>query len=298
MAATEMKLGMRYVGPAVEGGRLDADELGTAILGLATAMGRTSRILYGDETRVRLEVQADFEKGSFGIEFFAVASAVDLLPALTLEQLYQIGMILGAGGLGGGVIGLLRWLRGRKPKSVDRKGDTVVIQNQDGETQTINLNVYNVYGDPQVRGGLASVTRPLEHEGVDFVEVRIEKEEPQRIERADRDSFEKAVGPGDEVSVDRRITVVEVVSPVFRERNKWRFAQGDALFYASIRDEGFLEDVSKHKQLFGKGDALRVEMETEMRIGEDGRPHFDRRILRVLGRLREGRGDQLPLEGT
>ena len=75
MAATltdqeEMRLNVRYRGLDVDQGRMSALELGPAIFAVGQMVGRTSRVLYGDEARVKVEVRADFEHGSFGIDFF------------------------------------------------------------------------------------------------------------------------------------------------------------------------------------------------------------------------------------
>jgi hypothetical protein len=294
-----MALTIQYEGPEIERGRMNADELGPAILGLSQMIGRTSRVLYGDETRVRLEVQADFRRGSFGVEFFAVASVSDLVPALDWEQLAKIaGVLFGGGGvLGGGVLGLMKLLKGRKPRETHQEGDNVTITNERGDIQVFNLTVYNTYTDSDVRQGFKALARPLDHEGIDAVEILPGSGEPQRIEREDRDAVINAPPPGDTVSLTRFITVLEIVSPVFREGNKWRFRQGESYFYAAIQDEVFLALVERREIAFGRGDALRVELEIEVTESESAFG-YDRRITRVLDHLIGGRGDQLRLPGA
>ena len=109
----EVRLRVRYLGSDVDRGRMSALELGPAIYGVGHMVGRTSRVLYGDETRVKVEVRADFEHGSFGIEFLAISNLGDLIPTLTLEQLAQICAVLGFGTTatamaGRGVLALIR----------------------------------------------------------------------------------------------------------------------------------------------------------------------------------------------
>ena len=98
----EMRLNVRYRGLDVDRGRMGALELGPAIFGVGQMVGRTSRVLYGDEARVKVEVRADFEHASFGIDFVARSTAQGLMPPLTMEDLKNISIVLGlvAGTLG------------------------------------------------------------------------------------------------------------------------------------------------------------------------------------------------------
>lgn len=58
----EMRLNVRYRGPDVDRGRMSALELGPAIFGMGQMVGRTSRVLYGDEIRVKVEVRAEITR--------------------------------------------------------------------------------------------------------------------------------------------------------------------------------------------------------------------------------------------
>lgn len=155
---SEMRLNVHYRGMDVERGRMSALELGPAIFGVGQMVGRTSRVLYGDEARVNVEVRANFERASFGIEFFAVSPGAELVPSLTLEQLANICIILGfAGGtVAGGMKGLLwiaRKLEGKDIDSVEVKGDETTIH-AEGESFDIRACPTNPARNFRAVGGI------------------------------------------------------------------------------------------------------------------------------------------------
>lgn len=300
ISGPEIKLDVCYCGSDPDRGRMSALEIGPAIFGIGQMVGQASRILYGDDTRVRVEVQADFKHASFGIELFAVATPGDLLSSLTVEQLAAIAAILGfsvgaAKGAAKGLLGLLRWQRGRRIERVERIGDEIHMTVQD-QSVNVTVNEYKVFIDPDVRRGLKSVIAPLERDGVDQLSIKAGVESPTIIEKGERESLASAPLPEEEVSLDTATAILEVISPVFREGNKWRFAQGGPPFWAGIEDEAFLERVARHGISFGRGDALKVRMEIRT-TRSGGELAFERRIVEVVDHI-QGPGDggnQIPL---
>jgi hypothetical protein len=294
-----MRLAVKYGGTEVDRGRMDALDLGPAIFGLGEMVGQTSRILFNDSTRVKVEVRADFPHASFGIEFLAVAAeGAGIIGALTLEQLAQIAEVLGFGlaasaGVVKGVIGLYRWQRGRRIDTAERTGDQIRLKIHD-ESVNVSVVEYNVFIDPTVRNGFRALVEPLKREGVDTVSIQADDGPKEVINRRERPLFAEAPLPEEELAVDRSTAVLEIVSISFREGNKWRFAQGAGTFYADILDEAFLAKVAAQREFFASGDALRVEMEIQtVRAGTE--LQFERKIIRVLEHLRAPRGGQLPL---
>lgn len=286
---------MRYTGPTPDRGRMNAMDVGPAIMAMGELMGRTSRIVFGDQARVRVDVQADFPHASFGIEFFLVAPFVGTLHSASLGDLANIATILGLN-LTSGVIGLLKWQRGRKIDKVERVGDQVNITAQNS-TITVTTVEYNVYIDAGVRTAIDTIIAPLEQEGVETLELRANNDPPAIIDKADATTMAQAPLPDDEVLVDRSQAILEIVAISFREGNKWRFAQGGATFYADITDEGFLDEVAKHGELFGARDALRVILETRTIKSAKGGFEYQRTIVNVLEHIRADRGDaQLSLD--
>lgn len=292
-----MKFTVKYRGPDVDRGRMSALDLGPAIFGVGEMVGEASRVLFNDETRVKVEVEADFPRASFGIDFHAVATVGEMISNLTLSDLANITQILGfTGGAGYGALKLLKWQRGRKVDKVEQVGDSFRLTINDESVNT-TINEYKIFISPTVRAGFRKLVEPLEAEGVQEVAIQPEGEPETKIERSEREYLANSPLPEQDVSTTKSEAILEIIGLSFRRDNKWRFAQGEATFFAEIADKSFLRQVASHKQLFGAGDALRVEMETRAtRVGVEF--HFERSVLRVLEHLPAmPGGGQLQLDG-
>lgn len=289
--APELRLQLRYEGPDVDRGRMSAVELGPVIFAIGDAVGRTSRLLYGDEKRIQLEVRADFEHGSFGIEFFAVSPTAQLVPPLSLDDLARIATILGLVGGVPGMIGFVRWLARRKIERIEESGDSYVVH-VEGDSVVLSVTDFKVFTDPVIRKDMTALVAPLEEDRVTGLEIRAGDSDPVHVTSSERDDFDIKGLPGEDISEEKSVQVLEVLSPSFQRDNKWYFAQGEAKYYATIEDEDFLARVEGREERFGKDDALRVEMVVDVTRDEAGKLRFDRRITRVLEHLRATEGDQ------
>ena len=281
---TEMKLDIKYRGRAVDAGRMAAVDLGPAIFGVGEIFAEAARVIYKDKARVRVEVHADLQHGSFGIEFFAVAIPDGLIPQLTLQDLANVAAILGfAGGTtAAGVMGvtrLIRWIRGRKIDRVEPLADDRIQITINDQSVNVTRTEYNIFVNPEVRKGFRNLTAPLEHPGVDDVVITPEGQAPERIDREERSSFQNMPAPEEEVDLAQVTAVLEIVQPALRGAYMWRFAQGSETFQAEVADDAFLKRVAD-REPFAAGDALRVEMEVRTTRTPEGW-RFQRKITRV-----------------
>jgi hypothetical protein len=293
--ANEMRIDVTYFGPLVEGGRIGAMDLGPSIFGLGKMVSQASLVLYGDSTRVNVEVEADFERGSFGLEAFIVSAAEGVWEALASDDLTNVLTNLGLGV--GGTVGLFkvfRWIRGRKVERAEKTPTGVTLTIHD-ESLHLTFVEYKLLVNPEMIEALESFVLPLKREGIDGVQIRPERGEPETITRHEASYFTRRVLPEEEISVDSSTAIVEVVSPSFREGNKWRLAQGSTTFWAEVLDEDFLQRVYRHEITFGKGDALHVEMETTT-TRTAGELQYDRIVIRVLKVIEADRGTQGTLD--
>jgi hypothetical protein len=295
---TEMKLDVRYRGRAVNGGRMAAVDLGPAIFAVGEIFGAAARELYRDEASIRVEVQADLQRASFGIEFFAVALPGGLVPQLTLQDLANVAAILGFAGITPvagymGVTRLIRWVRSRKIDRVERVGDNIQITINDQSTN-VTVNEYRIFVNPEVRKGFKNLTAPLEKPGIDEVLIEPEGLPPERITREERSSFQNIPSPEEEVDVANVTAVLEIVQPSLKGDYMWRFAQGNDTFQAEVADQAFLRRVAA-REPFAAGDALRVEMEVRTIRTADGW-RYQRTVTRVTHHFPNvPGGGQLPL---
>jgi hypothetical protein len=118
---------LAYGGPGVANGSMDVRELGPALMALSELMERSNELLNGNTSTVELRVLAEFETGSFDINFLlhntladSVAVMLPTLAALTPHQLLDsiVGTYSKTKDIVSGVAKLYKALRGEKPKEV------------------------------------------------------------------------------------------------------------------------------------------------------------------------------------
>jgi hypothetical protein len=81
--------------------------------------------------------------------------------------------------------------------------------------------------------------------------------------------------PGDD---DGRRDLLRCVQ--FKDGNKWKFSDGDRMFFAEIHDDGFLERVDDGSEAFRKGDRLDVQMRIVQTDKLDGL-HTEHHVMKV-----------------
>jgi ABC-type glycerol-3-phosphate transport system substrate-binding protein len=149
-----IRLELTYDGPEVAAGTMDAYALGSAMQSLAEYIDASASLLYGAGTTVTHEVEAEFKQGSFTLFLTSLTpdqaeAAGNLLQYLTSKEFYEI---LGLTG-GGGLFGLVRFLRGQKPAAVGTIPGTqqATVTNGSGQTTIVNAHTVNLYNNTTVR---------------------------------------------------------------------------------------------------------------------------------------------------
>jgi hypothetical protein len=274
-----------YDGPALAEHRMNVRDLAPALIAISDLFSHTNAELNGDSADVRVEVKGSFKSGSFQIELlFTQALLIQLRDlfagsnATAVSNALAILTVLGLIG-GGGLIGFLRRLNGRRPHHIERAVE--VSQVWITETQMIEVDtpIVRLWLSRSVRNSLQKVLSPLEREGItnfgvihaDAVELDIEKTELALF---------SLYGDEGEVVSDatiRKILLLESV--MFKDSNKWRVHDGQSAFSAAMDDEEFLAQVDAGER-FRKGDVLVVDLRLiQTIVGETLKTEF--RIVKV-----------------
>lgn len=275
---------VRYDGPAVEHGWMNATEVGSAMLGLGNMVSGASNVLLGDSATVEARVRSDFKGGSFEVVFEIVALADHLFHSDAAENIMAL---LGVYDNTQGLIQVLRWLRGRSltREERDEAGVTLVAGRDRLELRIEN---YQVLRSKEIRDGLAAFVHPLWNDGVSRLSLTSGATTGKAgvvIEAAEREHMVAPVLPSETVDTSRSTLFLTVVAPVFEGDYVWRFAQGDTRYTARMEDLDFLEKVRKGDVEFGHGHALRVIFETDT-IDQGAGLAFRHRVVKVLGHIR------------
>ncbi len=263
--STRERFNIVYDGPALAEHRMDVRDLAPALIAVSDLFAAANKELNGEAADVRVEVKASFKQGSFGIELLFTQDFIsqirDMFAGQNATALANAGGIIGLLGFaGGGLLGLLRKLRGRRPYEIVQKGEIAEVWITESESMEVDARVLRLWRSRSVRTSLEKTLSPLEREGITDFGVMYHDQFTVELHDDDLESF-RATGPVEaEVVTDttsRKVLLLESV--VFKEDNKWRVHDGQYPFFATMEDEEFLALINAGLR-FGKGDVLVVDL--------------------------------------
>jgi hypothetical protein len=229
---------------------------------------------------VSVEVAADFRRGSFSYEAVAVL-------AMAGSVGFDINTVLAVIGInGGGLIGFLKWLRGRPVTSIQPiGGDEYSVTTNDGHSTIINGGTVNLYQNSSVRYALSQAVEPLKHEGI--TEFRAGRGRRAEIAvSSDEVSFFDVPVPGQELLQDKvSREFVEIVGLSFNPDNVWRFRTADGTTFTSLvsHDRDFWRQIEQREIVFADGDVLEVDLHLRVtRASGPGPLRGEREIVKVI----------------
>lgn len=273
-----------YDGPGVVPGRMNAAQLGGAMLSMAQLIEASAALTFGATTKIGVDVTADFKRSSFSYQLIAYLSS-DLGPQVI--QSIDMGHLLAIIGItgGGGLIGLIRFLRHRKPKEVSRvNSDNVEVKTEDGDSYVVNARTVNLFNNSTILLHMNGAVAPLRQEGIS--ELRTGRDRPETIIRADEvEYFEPMAGEGETLQDRTATEIVQVVGPKFLPGRKWELRLVDGTPFNSSLDDEYSGHVLHHDVEFGAGDALEVEMRTVVTREASGPLRARREVVRVIRKI-------------
>jgi hypothetical protein len=279
--AVDATFDLQYDGPALAEHEMDVRDLAPALLSIAELFHDLNRIVRPLDPDVSVNIRATGE-GSFLVE---LKLAYDTAQGALLSHGTQAGESLGVLiGFAGSLIAYRRKIGRRRMVSmaqVEPPGTTRVTF-EDGTSLEVPQGVLDASNNVKIRRDLQEIVRPLTREGVESMTLRRERLEISRVEKADVASF-AADGLADErdvLSTSEREVYLSIRSAVFQEGNKWRFFDGESVFYASMNDQEFNTRIDAG-EAFSKQDLLQCRVrETQWRDANG--LHRDIEVLKVL----------------
>jgi hypothetical protein len=270
-----------YDGPATATGRMDVQALAPAMASVAKLVDDATRIIHGTDAALRVEVSGDFRRGSFTYQLVTTAVS-QLTPEQIRQTLEWLGLIATVSGVS--VIGVLKWLGGRKVDQVARVGDDVRLTAGD-QSQIVNFHVAQLVMNYGIRSDFEGVTKPLENPGIAVLRTG-EANSPAAAEIT-QDELPAFVAPSpaaEKLHDQPSEAILQLVTPnLYRAGNKWQFAYpGEAPFFAPVLDRDFLRRFQRREVVFGYGDLVRVRLRTTVSRTEVGTLSTSREVLEVL----------------
>ena len=264
-----------YDGPSLRDGVMDVRDLAPALMSVGQLFDAANTVLNSEQVSVNVNVRATGE-GSFeiflelaqtyGQQLSGLLSGDTITAALNLKEL----VLVGAGGVGG-LIWLVKKLKGRKPDKIEKIDGGRVRVTIGDETFEVPMKLLQLYQDLPVRDALHRlVEKPLKSDGVDTFGVNGKGGRELTVTEAESEYFAQPEVPIEVLVEDTRRAAFSIVSLAFKEDNKWRLHDGNAPISALISDENFLYRVDTNQISFAKGDVLICEVRMTQTRGREG----------------------------
>lgn len=259
------KFRITYDGLALDRSEMDVRELAPALLAVGELLETSASLLYGDSTKAQTKVVGSFRKGCFGIEFNFVGVWDQIASLLTGKDTTAALNLLAVIGFSYGVknslIKAIKWVKNRKLTKIEREDNNVILF-IDNESFDIEENVYNLLTNLDVRRKMEGIVSPLTRDGIDTLYItENETEIVNQISKNEAGWFHAPTNIEETLILDETRTMsFSIVSLAFKEDNKWRLSDGNAIFSVSILDEDFIKQVDSNLISFAKGDILVCEI--------------------------------------
>lgn len=289
---------LKYDGEALRDHEMDARDLAPSLIGLCDLIDEANRVLNAGRSRIDIKVRT-LKDGSFQIDVALVQSlvdqTVDLFSGKKITALIALVTLLGLAKSGVvGLIELIRRLKGYAPRAVNDIGEgRLDITLDDGNSVQIRKETLLVYKSRKARQAVHLVVKPLEHEGVDTVDIIQNKEAIQRIGKNEAKYFEPTFEETKRVT-DRR-TTLRIQALWFRGDNKWRFLEGNSPLSATIEDQNFIDRILKEDEPFQPSDLLEVVLQQTETTTTDGEQRIDYSVLEVLNHIKTPKQHKLEM---
>lgn len=259
-----------FDGSGVEKGEIDVQDLAPALLALGDLVQSANNAINGNQAKISVCVRATAE-GSFEVDLaliqfladttksildFAAANKDGIAAAHELSDLIFKTVFIPLGAVGGGLIALLKFLKGRKPERIEESptsddiiihiGDTFFITNR----RTIQL-AENLEVRAHARKALASLSK----DGIDKISIRRHGKETLEVNKSELRYFDVPEAE-EKVQDEERSMTLQIISLSFKEDNKWKVTDGLEPFAVTIEDTDFLNKIANNAVSFSKNDYL------------------------------------------
>ena len=263
---SQAHLDIVYDGPALAEGSMNVRDLAPAMMAIDGFFDAANRLTNGERAKVNVNVRAT-SANSFHV-FFEVAQsleAADVLKAnigdflTTAKDLKEL-LIGGSVSVGGGIIWLIKRLRGRKPQ-VEKVNEDLYKLTVDDETYNVPMQLLRAYQNAEIRRNIQGMVRPVKEPGIDYFKLQESNQTVQEVTKDDVDAFD--VPEHEELILDEESRhAFSIVSLVFKENNKWRLTDGANTYSVLMKDEAFQQMVDANSVAFAKGDVLVCDLRT------------------------------------
>lgn len=255
---THFKVG--FDGPLLRAHEMDVRLFAPSLTALADLFEEAAKLSSNGKGSAQINVRGNIKAGSIevdlAIQVGLLSALKDLLAGDSVTAVLNAKelLVLIFGGVGG-VIWLIKKLRGQTPKVVSNNENGITIQ-LDGSNVLIDQRVILLYQNIYVRQAIYEMLKPLDEEGIDSFSASENEEMVEMVNKSERAYFAPPIIEDVQILENERTQAFSIVSLSFKEDNKWRLSDGSNTLSVEIRDTDFLKTVQQNEAVFAKGDVL------------------------------------------
>lgn len=247
--------------------QIDANVLINSLIHTTAIIQEINRYL---DTGKKIEIKVKaLEKGSFLVHIELLESALDSIKSLFTKENADLAASIVT--ILAGIIAVKKFLKGKKPTSIELQGEKTKIINEKGDVLVIENATFNIYeNSPIVKDALSLNFDALNNDpSITGFEITDKDEKP--IIRVEKEEFSDLSLKSEEISNDERIikeaATLNIVRLSFEESLKWEFYFKGNKVSAKIKDPNFYELINQGES-FAKGDILEVELQINQKWDE------------------------------
>ncbi|HTF98661.1 MAG TPA: hypothetical protein VL995_21140 [Cellvibrio sp.] len=258
-----------YDGPDHKHHEMNIMTLGRALTALGTVLYEANHALNGDRNSIKVEVNANFKKGSIGID---VALIQLLTHGADILQVLGFSGFVGAGT--GTVVGALKALRGRDIKAIEKKdGDEDVKIIAEGIEITADKDVTKLVTNKTFRAAMEGlISAPLKNAGTTSFAIKrsIDEKKPLiKIDKTEEKAFSGLIVDIHEQSSTYEKKVKFIAADI-KKTTGWKVEIDEKSRLVHMEDELFRERLLNMEEphIFGKFFIVKVKETTSTRLNK------------------------------
>jgi len=215
------------------------------------------------EKKIEIKINA-LNKGSFQVDLELVSGFAEAIGTLITGEniIYSAAIVTILNGL----VILKLFLKGEKPKSVQKSGEAVLITDENNQKVHIDQRTYNIYNNNHtVNEAISKNFEGLkEDESINAFEISAEKQgQNVRVERKEFEDLAKRnilleETQNTEKDYEAKLNIVKLA---FESNFKWVFYYKGNKISAHILDKDFFKRIDAGEESFCKGDILVSELQ-------------------------------------